>query len=90
MGISTRQKRNRRKVQAVVLSDFYKENENDRIWWVDDMDATGLWLFSFDKKKIYNMFADFPQKLTKEEVRIFIEENPYWADFFRDRLADYL
>lgn len=73
-----------------MLSDFYKENENDRIWWVDDTEATGLWLFSFDKKKIYNMFADFPQKLTKEEVKIFIKEQPYWADFFKDRLKDYL
>jgi hypothetical protein len=36
------------------------------------------------------MFADFPQKLTKEEVQIFIKEQPYWADFFRDRLVDYL
>jgi hypothetical protein len=71
-----------------VLSDFYKENENDRIWWVDDTETTGEWLFSFDKKKIYNMFADFPQKLT--EVQIFIKEQPYWADFFRDRLVDYL
>lgn len=68
---------------------FYKENENDRIWWVET-EAVGTWEFSFDQKKIYNMFADFPQKLTKEEVRIFIEENPYWADFFRDRLVGYL
>lgn len=73
-----------------MLSDFYKENENDRIWWVDDTDTTGEWLFSFDKKKVYNMFADFPQKLTKEEVQIFIEEQPYWADFFKDRLKEYL
>lgn len=73
-----------------MLSDFYKENENDRIWWADDTEATGLWLFSFDKKNIYNMFSDFPQKLTKEEVKIFIKEQPYWADFFKDRLKDYL
>lgn len=73
-----------------MLSDFYKENENDIIWWVDDTEATGLWLFSFDKKKIYNMFSDFPQKLTKDEVKIFIKEQPEWADFFKDRLKDYL
>lgn len=68
---------------------FYKQNETDRIWWVET-EAIGLWLFSFDKKKIYNMFSDFPQKLTKEEVQIFIKEQPYWADFFKDRLKDYL
>ena len=72
-----------------MLSDFYKENENDRIWWVDDTETTGEWLFSFDKEKIYNMFADFPDKLTKEEVQIFIKEQPYWANFFRDRLQNY-
>ena len=65
---------------------FFKQNENDTIWWVDTSDRDGVWEFSFDKKKIYNMFADFPDKLTKEEVQIFVKENPYWASFFRDRL----
>ena len=69
---------------------FFKQNESDTIWWVDTTDRDGIWEFSFDKKKVYNMFADFPQKLTKEEVQIFIKEQPYWADFFRDRLVDYL
>lgn len=73
-----------------MLSDFYKNEPNDTIWWVDDTDQTGVWLFSFDKKEVFNMFADFPQKLTKEQVRIFIKENPFWADFFKDRLQEYL
>jgi hypothetical protein len=64
---------------------FYKNNPEDKIWWIDDPDIIGEWLFSFDKKKIYNMFKDYPQKLTKEEKRIFDKENPYWADFFKDR-----
>ena len=34
---------------------FYKENDADQIWWVDNMDRVGLHLFSFDKKKIYNL-----------------------------------
>lgn len=89
MVISTQQKTHSEKEQAVESSKFYKENEQDRIWWIET-DSKGEWLFSFDKKKIYNMFADFPQKLTKEEVQIFIKEQPYWADFFRDRLKDYL
>lgn len=65
--------------------NFYKNNPEDKIWWIDDPDIIGEWLFSFDKKKIYNMFKDYPQKLTKEEKRIFDKENPYWADFFKDR-----
>ena len=71
-------------------SNWYKENKTDTIWWADNSDRIGVWEFSFDKKKVYNMFADFPNKLTKEEVQIFIKEQPYWADFFRDRLKEYL
>lgn len=63
--------------------DFYKENDTDRIWWVDTVDTIGLYLFSFDRKKIYNLFSDYPHKLSPEEKRIFDEENPYWKAFFR-------
>lgn len=68
-----------------MKSDFYKENENDIIWWVNDLDTKGEFLFSFDKKKIYNLFADYPHNLTKEEKEIFDRENLYWAEFFSDR-----
>lgn len=73
----------------MASSKFYKESENDIIWWVDT-DDKGDWLFSFDQKTIYNMYADFPYKLTREQVEIFIKEQPYWADYFKDRLKDYL
>lgn len=65
--------------------NFYKNNPDDKIWWVDNPEQIGVWLFSFDKKRIYNMFADYPWKLSKEEKAIFDKENPYWADFFKDR-----
>lgn len=68
-----------------MKSDFYKENKDDTIWWVNDLDTKGEFLFSFDKKKIYNLFADYPHNLTKEEKEIFDRENPYWAEFFSDR-----
>ena len=71
-----------------VLSDFYKNNEDDLIWWVDDTEQTGLWLFSFDKEKIFNMFQDYPYKLTAEQIAIFDRENPYWAEFFKDRRSN--
>lgn len=66
-------------------SRFYKENKNDRIWWVDDTDHVGEFQFSFDRKKVFNLFQDYPWKLTREQKAIFDEENPYWRDFFRDR-----
>ena len=68
--------------------DFYKENPNDEVWWADAIDKVGIFLFSFDKKKIFNLFADYPWKLTKEQKEIFDRENPYWADFFAYRTTE--
>ena len=70
-----------------MLSDFYHNNPKDTIWWTDDIDECGLWLFSFDKKTVFNMFEDYPWKLTAEQKAIFDRENPEWADFFSDRTA---
>ena len=33
-------------------SKFFKNNPDDKIWWVDDHEKVGEWLFSFDKKHI--------------------------------------
>ena len=67
--------------------EFYKNDPSDKIYWVDNVGTIGEFLFTFDKKKIYNLFRDYPQKLTAEEVKIFNKENPYWADFFKDRFT---
>lgn len=67
-----------------MLSDFYKNKETDKIWWVENNNMVGEFLFSFDKKKIFNLFADYPHNLTKEQKEIFDNENPYWADFFKE------
>lgn len=66
-------------------SDFVHNNKGDQIWWVDDPSRIGVWEFSFDKEQIFNMFQDYPYKLTAEQKRIFDQENPFWADFFKDR-----
>lgn len=63
---------------------FYKQKRGDSIWWVDTSESHGLWLFSFDKKQVYNMFTDYPNKLTPEQKAIFDKENPFWANFFKD------
>lgn len=65
--------------------DFYKEKETDKIYWVYNLDSVGERLFTFDKKVIFNLFADYPHKLSKEQKQIFDEENPEWADFFKNR-----
>ena len=67
---------------------FYKNEDTDQIWWVDTSDKVGVWEFSFDKKTVFNMFQDYPWKLTPEQKEIFDQENPYWANFFSDRSYD--
>jgi hypothetical protein len=64
---------------------FVKNNQTDVIWWVDDPETIGVWEFSFDRQTVFNLFADYPDKLTPEQKAIFDKENPYWANFFKDR-----
>lgn len=63
---------------------FYKRNETDTIFWVET-DRVGEHLFTFDKKRIFNLFAEYPWKLSAKEKEIFDKENPEWANFFKDR-----
>ena len=64
---------------------WYKNAPDNKIWWVNNPETVGEWLFSFDKKQVFNMFADYPHNLSPEQKKIFDEENPYWVDFFKDR-----
>ena len=64
---------------------LYKNKATDKIWWVDTSDRVGEWVFTFDKKTFFNMFADYPHNLTPEQKEIFDKENPFWLDFFSDR-----
>ncbi len=66
--------------------EFYKNNDSDVIYWVDNAsDTIGEHLFSFDKKKVYNLFYDYPWKLSTKEREVFDSENHEWAEFFKDR-----
>ena len=60
------------------LSDFYKDKPSNKIWWISAIDYVGYFLFSFDKKIIYNFFADYDE-LTEEQKEIFRKENPVLA-----------
>ena len=62
--------------------EFYKENEDDKIWWVD---YRCFFAVSFDNKKILFIFGDYPQNFTKEQKELFDKENPYLADHFKYR-----
>ena len=70
-----------------MSDNWYKDNPSDTVWWLDNSDDTiGEFIFSFDKKKAFNLFSDYPHALTKKQREIFDRENPFWADFFSDRV----
>lgn len=71
-----------------MQNNFYKNNKNDVIWWIDNPNSRGEFLFSFDKKNIFNLFRDYPYNLTDEQIEIFNNENIFWADFFKDRIKE--
>ena len=73
-------------LQSFRSSRLSKQNKNNKIWWIDDLDSIDKHMFSFDKIKIFNLFADYPYNLTPEEKEIFDKENPYWKDFFKERI----
>nr|DAN33719.1 MAG TPA: hypothetical protein [Caudoviricetes sp.] len=54
---------------------WFKHEETDAVWWKSDTEAVGEMIFSFDKKKEFNFWQDYPNKLTKEQRAIFDKEN---------------
>lgn len=79
----------KRREQAAMQSKYIFTKDEDKpnniVWEVEEIGSIGKLLFSFDKKKIYNLWQDYPYNFTAEEKRIFDKEYPYWADFFRGR-----
>lgn len=67
------------------MYEFEHFHKGDKVWWVVSPPSHGEMLFSFDQKKVYNLFLDYPHNLTKEEREIFDKENPFWVDFFEAR-----
>ena len=64
---------------------FYRNGPDKRVWWKHDDDTKGVHEFSFDRKKVYNLFHDYPWELSAEEQIIFDQDEEFWADFFKDR-----
>ncbi len=56
---------------------FIKDKPTNKVYEVSDPDYIGPLQFSFDKKKIYNLYIDYPHNLTPEEKKIFDSEYPY-------------
>ena len=71
---------------VMTMTDlFYKQEPGDTIWWKSTPGIIGEHLFSFDKKRIFNLFRDYPHELPPEQKAIFDKENPDWKEFFSDR-----
>lgn len=66
--------------------EFYKESKKSKIWQVDERDSIGTLLITFDKYKIYNLWTDYPDKFTPEQIELIRKELPFWYDFFSDRI----
>ena len=54
---------------------WYKINEDDKVWWLDD-DRVGEMVFSFDREKMFNLWEDYPNNLTDEQRKTLEKENP--------------
>lgn len=68
------------------MAKFIKNKPDDQIWWVDNLgEMVGAFEFSFDKKTVFNLFQDYPDKLTSEQRKLFDKENPELAKLFADR-----
>ena len=67
-----------------MQNDFIKNKPTDKVWWAKYTD-NGTFQFSFDRVTVFNLFEDYPWKLTQEQKQIFDKENPQWRDFFKDR-----
>ncbi|MDK6729055.1 MULTISPECIES: DUF7675 family protein [Aerococcus] len=62
-------------------TDWYKDSPEAKIWQIDYIEGSfGPFLFSFDRKKIYNFWPDYPNKLTAEGKEIFDKEFPEMAE----------
>ncbi len=68
------------------LCDFVQNDDSD-IFWTYPIGVSGVHLFSFDQKNVYNLFSEFPYALSDEQVALFCKNEPYWANAFADRLA---
>lgn len=69
------------------IYEFYKVDDENTMWSVRD-GHIGPVLVSFDKKKIYNLWCDFPNEFTKDQIAIFKKEMPFWYNMLKSRLKN--
>lgn len=68
---------------------LYRKNPDDKTLWLDNSGTIGEFVFTFDKVIFFNLFQDFPDRLSPKEYVTFCMENLYWKNYFLDRCLDY-
>ena len=63
-------------------------NKKRPVYFVEQPGQFGEMCFTFDGKKVFYLFQDYPYALKPREKEIFDKEFPFWADFFKDRTMD--
>ena len=58
------------------------------VYFIIDPNKIGVMTFTFDGKKTFNLFQDYPNKLSPIEKDIFDKQFPFWKEFFKDRKYD--
>ena len=74
--------------QNNIQFEFHKENDKNKFWKVRRIGKIywGEHLFSIDKKKIYNLFADYPNNFTREEKVVNVERILYGSSDWINKL----
>lgn len=70
-------------IKSCIINDgtFYREGTDKKTWWKTNEDGSISHEFTFDRKKIFHLFKDYPEALTPEEQETFDKENQYWVGF---------
>ena len=66
------------------MKQWKKDSPDSLIWWLEEVTEViddDDYIFSFDKKKRYHLFGDYPAKLTPKEKEIFDKEYPFWRRY---------
>lgn len=63
------------------LNKLFKNNPTDSVLWVDTSEKEGVFLFTFDGEKYFNLFRDYPHELSAEQKIFLIKKTHFGLTF---------